>query len=152
MIFKSVFYYCRCNLLNLVSEGRNIVKIPSIGNKLINFIVGNNPKLSASPPITKEPIAPIPKASPTVKPDIVPIIFGTNSCAYTTVTEKLAIKIKPIIKSRIKHTVGFVNGSRAVKGTAPTIESKMIVFLPKRSAKGPPKKVPSAPASKKAKI
>lgn len=101
--------------------------------------------------MTMEPIAPIPKASPTVRPAIVPIFPGTSSCAYTTVTEKLDIKINPVSKRSIKAANGGTNGIRIVKGAEIIIDRNMISFLPNRSANGPPKNVPRAPATKNVK-
>lgn len=105
---------------------------------------------SAMYPSPTDPIAPIPKASPTVNPDIVPIFPGTSSCAYTTVTEKLVIKIKPVIVRKRNARTEGTKGIRMANGTVDNIENEITFFLPKRSASGPPKKVPKAPAIKKA--
>ena len=109
-----------------------------------------NPIASAMYPRPTEPIAPIPNANPTVNPDIVPIFPGISSWAYTTVTEKLVIKINPVKVRKMKATIGGTNGISSEKGTDASIDTEIIFFLPNRSANGPPKKVPNAPATKKA--
>lgn len=106
------------------------------------------PIKSAERPMAIEPMAPIPKASPTVSPAIVPIFPGTSSCAYTTVTEKLDMSVKPANKSRQKAAAGGTNGIRMVNGAEIIIDRRIISFFPNRSAKGPPKNVPRAPATK----
>lgn len=60
--------------------------------------------------------------------------------------------INPVSKSRIMDTYAGANGKSIVSGALPSTESRMIFFLPYRSARGPPKKVPSAPAAKNAKM
>lgn len=91
-------------------------------------------------PNETDPMAPIPKANPTVKPAIVPTFPGTNSCAYITVTEKLLIIMNPAINNKIKAVVGGTNGKSAVIGMLAAKEKKMMFLRPNLSASGPPKK------------
>src|SRR5699024_11995874 len=84
--------------------------------------------------------------------DIVPILPGTSSWVLTTVSEKLDISNMPIIQRTTMASHSLTKGSNIVKGAGPTSEHKIIFRLPNRSAKGPPKKVPTAPANKKEKI
>src|SRR5699024_663641 len=126
--------------------------MPNKGRKEMRTIVGNKPAYSINEPNTTEPIAPIPNARPTVNPDIVPTLPAISSCAETTDTETLDINQTPISINKIKARTLFTNGSNNVNGAGIIRESRITIFLPNRSANGPPKKVPTAPENKKANI
>ena len=80
-----------------LSFGKKKATTSRIGKMETILMVGSMPIRSSKKPMTTAPIAPIPNAKPVVRPAIVPILLGTNSCAYTTVTEKLIMINVPIM-------------------------------------------------------
>src|SRR3954454_19950842 len=107
--------------------------------------------LSANLPNTAEPNPPIPKAKPKNKPDTVPTLPGSKSCAYTKMAEKAEARISPMNTLKMVVQKRFTWGSNNVKGATPKIENQMTYFLPKRSPSGPPRNVPTAVENRKIK-
>lgn len=137
---RAFIIYSAVNSRTFESVGNKNVKIPRSGNKLQKTIKNFKLYRSASVPRNTAPTAPIPKAKPTINPETKPIFLGTSSCAYTTVTLKLDVTIKPMRKiSGIIHSIDTC-GNKMVNGAAPAIDINIILRRPKRSANGPPKK------------
>src|SRR5699024_6878817 len=139
-------------LRTFASDGSKKANRPSKGSKATIIMVDVNPIASIVEPNTIEPIAPIPKAKPTIRPDIVPTFPGISFCAYTTATEKLDIKARPMIAKRRSERLPHTYGNSKARGAGMTKDNIITVRFPKRYAKGPPKNVPIAPTNKKVKI
>src|SRR5450755_3473119 len=103
---------------------------------------------SASAPNKAEPKPPIPNAKPKNKPDIIPILPGTSSCAYTSMAEKAEASITPIKTDSTLVQNKFTYGNNKVKGATPKIENHITYLRPNLSPKGPPIIVPAATAAR----
>src|SRR5699024_1909604 len=157
-VTKSIIKYYKYYLLpyaypalTFSSDGRKKLNMPNKGRNETRTIAGNKPASSINEPNTSEPIAPTPHARPTVNPDIVPTLPGIGSCAETTDTETLDIKQTPISINKINARTLFTNGSNNVNGAGIIRESRITIFLPNRSANGPPKKVTTTSENRKTK-
>lgn len=81
LIIERFSFYDSFHLEMVWSLGSKKARMPNIGKKATPIMVGVKPKASMNEPRATDPIAPIPNASPTVKPDIVPIFPGNSSWA-----------------------------------------------------------------------
>src|SRR6202012_1104907 len=95
-----------------------------------------------------EPNPPIPKAKPKNNPEIIPILPGISSCAYTSIAENADEIITPIITDNAPVQNRLAYGNKNVNGAAPNIDIQIIYFRPYLSPKLPPSTVPTATAAK----
>src|SRR5690242_8178032 len=91
---------------------------------------------SASQPRPAAPSPAIPKAKPKQRPEIIPTLPGTSSCAYTTITENAEARIRPITTLRISVQNKFAYGKSKVNGRTPRIEHQITLLRPMRSPTG----------------
>lgn len=107
--------------------------------------------LSASHPKNAEPMPPRPNMRPKKTPEIIPILSGIRSVAYTTIDENADEITRPMMTDRTMVQKQFTWGSSRAKGAAPKMEPHIMYFLPYLSPKSPPPTVPSAYAARNAK-
>ena len=81
--------------------GRKPAMMPSSGRYALTLKINSMLVLSASQPKKAEPKPPKPNIKPKNTPDIMPILSGIRSVAYTTIDEKAEAMIRPAMKVQI---------------------------------------------------
>src|ERR1700685_1341967 len=112
--------------------GRNAASKPIAGRYEQTVYTKLTLVKSASQPRSAAPNPATPNANPKHRPEIIPTFPGTNSCAYTTITENADARIRPMITLRISVQNKFAYGRIRVNGSTPRIEHQITLLRPMR--------------------
>ena len=115
------------------------------GNTATSSNTERSPWASATRPSSGAPTPPSPIESPIVTPEATPIRPGRYSWPITIVTAKVAIVAAPISAAEHGASSGPDSRKPTVSGGSTSIEPRSTLRRPKRSASGPPARVPMAP-------